>query len=272
MADSGQTMTVDATERLALDVEALLESEQGEMIASVADFVRSRVKRWAFIFFVGMLVGYPLAGMALTWLLTQTNLVPDDVSIVVLQPLEVVILQLRLAAHLAVAFVVLTVTVEAAFLAARNEEVKARLEGVELSNFSSLSSVVLTLMCAIILASAGIWYVIDFLLPMLLDYLQADAAAIGATTTWQLAAWIGFIAGLCLGAAIGFQVPLITLISIRGGLVERKILTQFRRHFWFAGFCAGAMLSPPDPLSMFLVAGPMLILFEFALIIDRIFD
>lgn len=257
-------------ELLARDIEELLSGEQGLLLASIGDFIRSKVKKWAFIFFAAMLIGYPLAGSALSWLLTQTHLVPDGVSIVVLQPLEVVILQLRLAAHFAIAIVGLTVVGDAARLAAKNEEIRAQISGVKISQFSALSSIILALLCAIGLAAVGIFYVIDFLLPLLLDYLQADAAAIGATTTWQLAAWIGFIAGLCLGAAIGFQVPLVTLIALRGGIVERKVLSQYRRHLWFAGFCIGAMLSPPDPLSMFLVSGPMLILFEAALVIDRI--
>ena len=95
-------MSVAGTETLARDLESLLDSQQGEMLASASDFFRTRVKRFAMTFIVGMIVGYPIAGMALTWLLSQANLVPNEVSIVVLQPLEVVILQLRLAAHYAV--------------------------------------------------------------------------------------------------------------------------------------------------------------------------
>jgi Sec-independent protein secretion pathway component TatC len=34
----------------------------------------------------------------------------------------------------------------------------------------------------------------------------------------------------------------------------------------------GALLSPPDPLSMILVAAPMLLLFEVALVIDKLFS
>tara|TARA_B100001750_G_scaffold237380_1_gene242412 strand:- start:12951 stop:13748 length:798 start_codon:yes stop_codon:yes gene_type:complete len=263
-------MTTDATEQLARDVESLLGSEQGELLLSAGDFLRHRIKRWALIFFAGMMVGYPAGGVALSWLLDQTQLIPDQASIVILQPLEVVIIQLRLAAHLAVALVFLTVIVEVAIIAAKNEQLKAQLRGVKLSQFSSFSSGILALLCSFGLALAGIWYVIDFLLPLLLEYLQSDAAAIGVTTTWQLSAWIGFISGLCLGAAIGFQVPLATLIALRGNLVTRQELTHYRRHLWFAGFCAGAMLSPPDPLSMLLVAGPMLILFEASIIIDRL--
>ena len=272
MPYSATLMTSDATEKLARDVESLLSTENGELLLSVGDFVRGRVKRWALIFFVGMMVGYPIAGIALSWLLNQTNLIPDDASIVILQPLEIVIIQLRLAAHLAVALVFLSVIVDAAIIAAKNQEIKSQLKGVKLSQFSSFFGPFLALQCSFLLAMAGIWYVIDFLLPLLLEYLQSDATSIGVTTTWQLSAWIGFIAGLCLGAAIGFQVPLATLISLRGGLVTRVELIRYRRHLWFAGFCAGAMLSPPDPLSMFLVAGPMLILFELSLIIDRILN
>ena len=265
-------MANDATEKLARDVESLLSTENGELLLSVGDFVRQRVKRWALIFFGGMMVGYPIAGIALSWLLNQTNLIPEDASIVILQPLEIVIIQLRLAAHLGVALVFLSVIVDAAIIAAKNEQLKGQLRGVKLSQFSSFSSAILALLCSFGLAIAGIWYVLDFLLPLLLEYLQSDAASIGVTTTWQLSAWIGFIAGLCLGAAIGFQVPLATLIALRGNLVTRKELIHYRRHLWFAGFCAGAILSPPDPLSMFLVAGPMLILFEFSLIIDRVLN
>ena len=270
MPYSRHTMADGSTENLAREVESLLDSERGELLLYSANFVRKRIKRWALIFFAGMMVGYPLSGMSLSWLLQQSELVPNDVSIVVLQPLEVVILQLRLSAHLAVAIVFLAVIIEASLQAVKNDEIRSRIKGIDFSKFSSLNTVFLSLLCSIGFGAAGIWYVIDFLLPLLLEYLQADAASIGATTTWQLSAWIGFIAGLCLGAVIGFQVPLITMIALRGNIIQRDELTNYRKHLWFAGFCAGALLSPPDPLSMFLVAGPMIVLFEVALLIDAI--
>ena len=39
---------------------------------------------------------------------------------------------------------------------------------------------------------------------------------------------------------------------------------------WFSALFLGALISPPDPVSMFLVAGPMLLLLEAALVVDRI--
>ena len=161
MPYSATSMATDATEKLALDVESMLGTEEGELLLSAGDFVRKRMKRWALIFFGGMMVGYPIAGIALSWLLDQTQLIPDEASIVILQPLEIVIIQLRLAAHLAVALVFLSVIVDAAIIAAKNEQLKAQLRGVKLSQFSSFSSVLLALLCSFGLAIAGLWYVLD---------------------------------------------------------------------------------------------------------------
>jgi sec-independent protein translocase protein TatC len=56
------------------------------------------------------------------------------------------------------------------------------------------------------------------------------------------------------------------------GVVTRGQISQFRKHIWFTAFVLGAFLSPPDPLSLFLVAMPVVILFELAMLFDGIFD
>jgi len=88
-------------------------------------------------------------------------------------------------------------------------------------------------------------------------------------TTWRLSSFIGFILNLCFAGLIAFQTPLVTLVLIRSGAVERAVISSHRRHVWFSAVVLGALLSPPDPLSMLLVAAPMLILFELALLFDR---
>ena len=39
---------------------------------------------------------------------------------------------------------------------------------------------------------------------------------------------------------------------------------------WFGAFVLGAFMSPPDPLSLFLVALPVIFLFEAAMMWDRL--
>ena len=78
------------------------------------------------------------------------------------------------------------------------------------------------------------------------------------------------VLNLCFAGLIAFQTPLATLFAIRNGIVESRVIRAHRRHVWFAAVVAGALLSPPDPLSMILVSAPIIILFEFALLIDTI--
>ena len=105
---------------------------------------------------------------------------------------------------------------------------------------------------------------------MLLEYLTNDAQQAGLSTEWRLSGYAGFIINLALASAIGFQAPVLTTVALRMGFVDRKSLVMYRRHIWFSAFVMGALLSPPDPLSLFLVAMPVIVFFELALALDRI--
>jgi Sec-independent protein secretion pathway component TatC len=60
----------------------------------------------------------------------------------------------------------------------------------------------------------------------------------------------------------------VVVTLIRADVVDRRAVTNNRAFLWFAAVIIGAFVSPPDPLSMFLVGGPMLILLEIALLVE----
>ena len=121
-----------------------------------------------------------------------------------------------------------------------------------------------------ILGLIGIIYSHEILIPILLDYLSQDAIDSGLSSTWRLKSWIGFITGLYFSSIIGFQIPLVTILLIRGDIIKKESILENRRFLWFFALSFGALISPPDPLSLFLVGGPMLILLEISLVIDKI--
>ena len=133
-----------------------------------------------------------------------------------------------------------------------------------------LFQLLIVLIFAIILAITGSIYAHKILIPMLLEFLANDATSVGLTNTWQLQSWIGFIVGLFFGSIISFQTPLVVLILLRTDIISRVSITENRGIIWFAAVLLGAALSPPDPLSMFLVGGPIILLLEIALIFDKI--
>ena len=139
------------------------------------------------------------------------------------------------------------------------------------SNFDlKIGRVLLIMLISLLLAIVGIIYSHEILIPMLLDYLSRDATSSGLSSTWRLKSWITFITGLYFSSIIVFQIPLVTILLIRVKFIKRETILENRRILWFAALLFGALISPPDPLSLFLVGGPMLILLEISLIIDKI--
>ena len=76
----------------------------------------------------------------------------------------------------------------------------------------------------------------EFLTPMILQYLTDDAQNAGLTTEWRLAGYVGFIVNLALACVVGFQAPVVTLLTLRFGIATRQQITQYRKHIWFTAF------------------------------------
>ena len=251
-----------------LDVEHLMDAPRMRLFRRLGAHLRTRIRGLATLFIFGFIIGYPLAGKALEWMINQSSLIPEDTTIIVLQPLELVLLRLQIAGYLGLTMVVMALIWDAARLAGKSH-IPDDLEMPSLPK-GALFRGLLALTLSLGLAVVGLIYAWEMLIPFLLEYLQEDAASAGLETTWHLQAWIGFLLSLALGSALAFQVPLVVLVVLRGGLVEREMLTHYRRHLWFTSIVAGAMLSPPDPLSLALIAAPMIVLFEVALLIDAL--
>ena len=239
-----------------MDDKPVINPEFKNLFKQVSNHIRTRIKLIVSLFLLGLVIGIPLAHRVVDWLL-NVGLLPDDVNIIILTPVEFIMIQVRVGAWLGAGLALFALIIDGAWKS-----------GLAKKSPRPASSVVLAVMISISLAITGLIYSWYLLTPMLLEYLATDAQAAGLSTEWRLSSFVGFIVSLCLACAIGFQAPLITLLSIRTGAIDRTSLLAYRKHIWFATFVLGAAFSPPDPLSLFLVAIPIIILFEAAIIWD----
>ena len=256
-------------EGLVNAVDELLDSPGGEILVSFQLYLRKRVKMLAVVFALGFMATFPLTKNFIAWLIDPTRL-PADVNIIVITPVEFILLQVRLAAHVGLLCIVIVFVLEGSFQASKNLALRQRLAELEIQPPRPNKTLLATLFFTILLLMGGIYYAWNWLIPMLLEYLTTDAQTAGLSTEWRLTSYIGFIANLAIASAIGFQAPLVTLLVLRMKIVRRTTVRSYRRHIWFGAFLLGAFLSPPDPLSLFLVAMPVVILFEVALMIDAL--
>ena len=240
----------------------LLDSREAKVLISHLD---KRRKLYMGIFAMGFVAGYPIAEVIIEWLLDSDGYIPVGVEVIILQPLEVILLQLRIAAQIAFGMIIATVIIDLAWTGGRLFPEAAS----KLRRPPRGSEAVTVILMSAALGAIGLAYSHNVLIPFLLEYLAEDSAESGLQSTWQLQSWVGFVTGLYFSSVLGFQVPIIAVLLIRSGLVERRAIVENRGAIWFAALFLGALISPPDPISLFLVGGPMLVLLEFALLYER---
>ena len=243
----------------------LFDSEGARVLISHLD---KRRKLYLGAFAVGFVAGYPIAEMIIEWLLNSDGYIPMGVEVIILQPLEVILLQLRIAAQIAFGLTVATIILDLAWTGSRSFPGAAS----RLSSSSEGTRVLSAMLMVAALGAMGLAYAHNVLIPFLLEYLAEDSAESGLQSTWQLQSWVGFITGLYFSSILGFQVPILAVLLIRSGLIERSSIVENRGAIWFAALFLGALISPPDPISLFLVGGPMLVLLEVALMYEGFTD
>ena len=237
-------------------------------LRGLIEHMRRRVYMLGAIFLTGFVGGYPAATEIIEWLIGNEKYLPEGVHIIILQPMEAVLLRLRIAVNIGIACVVLAILIDFGWNGRRILSEAYRKKFVPTGG--GVGGLLFVLLGMTTLAAAGAAYSDGILIPMLLEYLSKDAAASGLESTWQLQAWIGFIVGLFFASVVGFQVPLAVLLMLRYDIIERTSIANNREILWFSALAFGALLSPPDPLSLFLVGGPVLALLEAALILDKL--
>jgi sec-independent protein translocase protein TatC len=81
----------------------------------------------------------------------------------------------------------------------------------------------------------------------------------------RISEWLGFVMFLPLGFGIAFQLPMVMLMLQRIGMFTIEVYLAKWRVAILVIFIASMFLTPADPLSMLMLAGPLTILYFFGI-------
>lgn len=127
-------------------------------------------------------------------------------------------------------------------------------------SFFTLLFFVLSFICLVV-GGALAYY---FTIPLANSYLWSFNTSIGQNS-WVLKPYLEYTLLLLAANGIAFEGFLILLFLVHFRIVSPHTLASKRRHFIVLAFILGALLTPPDVLTQFLLAIPLIILYECAI-------
>lgn len=108
-----------------------------------------------------------------------------------------------------------------------------------------------------------------FAMPVALHFLLSFQGNVGGVTQEALPGvgnYLDFSMRFIFGFGVAFLLPVLLMLLERAGLVTRDQLKKGRRYAILAAFVLAAVLTPPDVVSQFILAIPLILLYEISLV------
>lgn len=105
--------------------------------------------------------------------------------------------------------------------------------------------------------------------PLAFEFLVAFGSAL-FTALPSIGEYVGFFTKFLVGFGLSFEMPVVIFFFAKLGLITDQTLKEFFRYAIVIIFTVAGILTPPDVLSQFLMAGPLFILYGVSIIVAKI--
>jgi sec-independent protein translocase protein TatC len=92
----------------------------------------------------------------------------------------------------------------------------------------------------------------------------------GVAVMTDIDKYLSFVLSTFLAFGLTFEVPVVVIVLVRVGLVSVAKLREIRPYVIVGAFVVGAVFTPPDVLSQFLMAVPLWLLYEAGVLVASI--
>ncbi len=102
--------------------------------------------------------------------------------------------------------------------------------------------------------------------PVVFGFITASAPQ-GVAVMTDIDKYLSFVIGLFMAFGMAFQVPVAVILLVRVGMVSVQKLREVRQYVIVGAFVLGAIFTPPDVVSQFMLAIPLWLLYEAGIIV-----
>ena len=121
--------------------------------------------------------------------------------------------------------------------------------------------VVPLVVASLLLFLSGMAFAYFAVFPMVFGFITASAPE-GVAVMTDIDKYLSFVMSMFLAFGVTFQVPVAVVAMVKMGFVSVAKLREIRRYVIVGAFIAGAILTPPDIVSQFMLAIPLWLLYE----------
>jgi sec-independent protein translocase protein TatC len=119
------------------------------------------------------------------------------------------------------------------------------------------------------LFTLGVAFGYFIITPLSVHFLGGYSVSNQVINQINLESYIATVTSVSLAAGTIFELPIIIYFLSKIGLVTPQFLKQYRRHAIVLILILSAVITPPDIFSQILVSLPLLVLYEFGIIISK---
>lgn len=129
-------------------------------------------------------------------------------------------------------------------------------------------------MIPIIIASsflflAGMAFAYFLVFPVVFGFIVGVAPQ-GVAVMTDIGNYLDFVMTLFLAFGVAFEVPIAVVMAVRFGWVDIAALKEARGYVVVGAFVIGAIFTPPDIISQFMLAVPMWLLYELGILVAKL--
>lgn len=125
------------------------------------------------------------------------------------------------------------------------------------------------LAASVLLFFIGMGFAYFIVFPTVFTFINAFAPE-GVAVMTDIDKYLSFVLSTFMAFGITFEVPVVVIVLVRVGLVSIEKLKEVRPYMIVGAFVVGAIFTPPDVVSQFMLAVPMWLLYELGIIMAQL--
>ncbi len=115
----------------------------------------------------------------------------------------------------------------------------------------------------------GMVFTYFLVLPTVFGFIS-NTAPEGVAVMTDISKYLDFAISLFIAFGIAFEVPIAVIVLVVAGIISIKTLQEARSYVFVGAFVLGAIFTPPDVISQFMLAIPLYILYETGILASKL--